>query len=554
MTGVDIDQYRGNIGTFYRRKMTKKFSINCSDCDSYHTTYLRDVHRFLSKALEFLFNLLLLFSYCSLIVIIFPICILMQASLIFIFNRDTHISSNPLNLSLLQLVQIFLGIQQLPKIIPIITSSIYSFFKKLSQIKKNILFFIFVLGMLLIMSGSIEMNPGPTQTKKSNLSFAVWNLDSLPARDYARIQVFDSFQASYDFDIFGVCESFLNKDVPNGNIFIDGFSADPFRADKPLNIRNGGVCLYFKENLPITERCDLEIIPETIVAEVKLNRTKIFLVLSYCHPNLSNEEHDNYINGLEDIYKCISKENPAITIFTGDFNARSPLFWENDTENIEGRALNNFLMLNNLDELINEPTHIRDDGSQSCIDLIITDQPFIFTDTGVLPSLDPHSKHNIIHGTLNFNSPSPPPYKRKIWAYKSAKTDLIRKDLLNTNWPNLFTSLNVNEMALVFTDVLLNILSKHIDNKIITCKNKDAQWITPAVKSAIRRNSKVYRKWVKRGRKQADHDYVREVQNHTNKMIRGAKQLYYKNLGNKLSDPQTGQKTFWNAFKKCSDK
>jgi len=187
--------------------------------------------------------------------------------------------------------------------------------------------------------------------------------------------------------------------------------------------------------------------------------------------------------------------------------------------------------MNNLEELINEPTHIRDDGSQSCIDLICTDQPFIFNDTGVLPTLDPHSKHNIIHGTLNFNTPRPPPYKRKVWLYKSAKIDLIRKDLLNTDWHSLFFALNVNEMTLVFTDVVLDIFSKYIDNKIITFTNKDAPWITPAVKSAIRRNSRVYRKWFKRGRNHNDHENVRNVQNLTNKLIRKAKQVYYEDLG-----------------------
>ena len=52
--------------------------------------------------------------------------------------------------------------------------------------------------------------------------------------------------------------------------------------DKVSNIRNWGVCLYFKESLPIKERRDLEILPETIAAEIKLNRKKVFFVLSYC--------------------------------------------------------------------------------------------------------------------------------------------------------------------------------------------------------------------------------------------------------------------------------
>ena len=112
----------------------------------------------------------------------------------------------------------------------------------------------------------------------------------------------------------------------------------------------------------------------------------------------------------------------------------------------KGEYLTIFLISNNLDELINEPTHIRDDGSQSCIDVICTDQPFIFTDTGVLQSLDPHSKHKIIYSTLNFHTPCPPPpppYKRKVWDYKTAKTNSIRKDLSNINWQTLFLNLNV---------------------------------------------------------------------------------------------------------------
>ena len=105
------------------------------------------------------------------------------------------------------------------------------------------------------------------------------------------------------------------------------------------------------------------------------------------------------------------KENPTVSILCGDFNVRIPMFWEGDTENNEGPLFTNYLISNFLEQLISEPTHVRDDGT--CIDLICTDQPFIFTDTGVLHSLASHSKHNIIHGSLNINMLRPPPYKRK---------------------------------------------------------------------------------------------------------------------------------------------
>ena len=53
----------------------------------------------------------------------------------------------------------------------------------------------------------------------------------------------------------------------------------------------------------------------------------------------------------------------------------------------EGIALDEFLETNNLNQLINEPTNIRRE-SMSYIDLIITDQPNLFVECGVHPSLD----------------------------------------------------------------------------------------------------------------------------------------------------------------------
>ena len=129
---------------------------------------------------------------------------------------------------------------------------------------------------------------------------------------------------------------------------------------------------------------------------------------------------------MEHIYGCISKENSTVTIITGNFNARSPLFWEHNAENNEGPVFNNLLIYNSLEELINERAYIRDIVSQSCIEVIYTDQTYIFTETGVLQSLDPHSKHKIVHPTLNFHSPCP---QRKVWDYKNSKTDSIRKEL-----------------------------------------------------------------------------------------------------------------------------
>ena len=85
---------------------------------------------------------------------------------------------------------------------------------------------------------------------------------------------------------------------------------------------------------------------------------------------MANDEVVVYMNPLEKIYDSIRKENPFLSILCGDFNARSPAFWEGDVENNEGRLLNELMISNSLEQLISEPTHVRDDGSQSCIDLV----------------------------------------------------------------------------------------------------------------------------------------------------------------------------------------
>ena len=170
-------------------------------------------------------------------------------------------------------IQIFLEINRIPNKISHTIKNCFLLLNHLSKCFKNALYFTIVLHILLIISG-IEVNPGPVLSKKTKLPFAVWNLDSIPARDFARIPLIETFQATYDFDLFGVCESLLNKYIAKDDISMNGFSPEPLRADKPGNVRNGGVCLYFKEHLLIKERCDLEILPETIVAEIKLNRKK----------------------------------------------------------------------------------------------------------------------------------------------------------------------------------------------------------------------------------------------------------------------------------------
>ena len=91
---------------------------------------------------------------------------------------------------------IFIQISLLPCYLSASFRSMLKLFKKqVSETAKNILFFVFVLQILLLISGTVEINPGP-HTFKKKISFAIWNLDSLPARDFARIPLIESLHAT----------------------------------------------------------------------------------------------------------------------------------------------------------------------------------------------------------------------------------------------------------------------------------------------------------------------------------------------------------------------
>ena len=85
-------------------------------------------------------------------------------------------------------------------------------------------------------------------------------------------------------------------------------------------------------------------------------------------------------------------------------------------------------------------------------------------------------------------------------------------------------------MTKVLLETILCIISKHIPNRIMTCNEKDEPWSTHEVKTALNRNYIVYRKGVKRSRNQTERGNVRDVQNVINKLIKQAKQYYYKKL------------------------
>ena len=114
-----------------------------------------------------------------------------------------------------------------------------------------VLHYLYIKHFLLLKSGDIESNPGPC--KSSALKFCHWNLNGLAAHEITKLYLLEGY-------------------IDVNTLSIPGYSM--MRADHPSNTKRGGVCLYYKEHLPIIRRDDISNLQECLVTEITVKNKR----------------------------------------------------------------------------------------------------------------------------------------------------------------------------------------------------------------------------------------------------------------------------------------
>ena len=167
----------------------------------------------------------------------------------------------------------------------------------------------------------------------------------------------------------------------------------------------------------------------------------------------------------------------------------------------------------------------------------------MISESGVLPSLLPQCHHDIIYAKIDLHVSLPPPFKRTMWDYKNADVASIRRSLLSINWERC-----IQNRKEFLTSSIINIFSAFCPNRVVTCRYKDATWMTSEIKQKLKEKKKIYNKYVKNkydlGYKQLLHEKMIETSN----LVANAKENYYQNEGKKITQYFLGPKMYWSIL------
>ena len=139
---------------------------------------------------------------------------------------------------------------------------------------------------LIKLCGDIELDPGPKPSSFKYFSICHWNLNSITSHDFLKVKLLTAYNVMHKFDIICISESYLNSDTSSNdnNLNIPGYNMS--RADHPSGNRRGGVCIYYKESLPI-KMLNINYPQESICFDLNIGSKLCTTASLYRSPSLS---------------------------------------------------------------------------------------------------------------------------------------------------------------------------------------------------------------------------------------------------------------------------
>ena len=401
---------------------------------------------------------------------------------------------------------------------------------------------------MIKISGDIELNPGPKQKQDQILSICQLNLNNIPAYKFQKLALLQGYISSNKVDILCLSETFLNPNIScdDSNLQLPG--SDLIRADHPSNTKRGGVCIYYRNLLPL-KLINIHYLNECITFEIKLGDKICNFVSLYRSPNQSEDDFENFCNKFELTLDAVSATNHFLIVAIGGFNAKSSNWYTGATITSEGSKIEAITSQFGLQQIINEPTHVQGNNYVSCIDLIFSSQPNLVISSAIHSSIHQNCDHQIILAKFSLKVHYLPPYEREVWHFKRANTDHIKRAINGFPWERSFADLDKNDKVYLFNKTIKTILSNFIPYETIAFDDRDSLWINNQVEHLINEKNALYKNYLKNNKSNRSFKTFQPFQSQPSSLIASLKNKYYSQVAKRLLDPSTSPKRYWYILK-----
>ena len=189
--------------------------------------------------------------------------------------------------------------------------------------------------------------------------------------------------STYNFDELTQSETWLSLNISDCEVTIPGYTLVRKDRNGSTKLNGGGVLFYILDNIPLTVKKDLATNKEELLW-VEINRPKckpLLIAAAYKAPNMKEA---NFLETLTNSFAKIDLDKNGLVLM-GDFNINQ------HGKSSASRLLKSFAVVNDMKQLINEPTRITE-YSKTLIDLIFTNREHKIVQSGVIhTTLSDHS-------------------------------------------------------------------------------------------------------------------------------------------------------------------
>ena len=91
----------------------------------------------------------------------------------------------------------------------------------------------------------------------------------------------------------------------------------------------------------------------------------------------------------------------------------------------------------------------------------------------------------------------------------------------------LFANKTAHQQVNLLNDIILNVFTNFVPNKVITCDDRDPPWINDNIKNKIRWKNSMYKNYKRNDKKTEDYELLTEPVSEVSQLIEKSNDEYY---------------------------